>query len=146
MIWDGTASVQGNRILEARPVSFLNPDKRLEQTDDQNLAWRSLTTGNQAAIDLWLEDPAAGRLIVDTPLVKETLDIAEIGTEPILFDRSETLPRWLRVYRLPDRLTECELAFDLPIALNSSGDNPVFLRLSQEDGTRAWTSPVYIFR
>jgi hypothetical protein len=146
VIWDGTATLAGNRVVKASPVSFLNPDKRLDQIDAHSLKWRSLTTGNTAAVDLWLADPMGGMLSIDTPLVSETIDIADVGPEPILFDRSETLPRWLRVYRLPDVLVRRDLAFELPLDLTDTDDNPIYLRLTQEDGTRAWTSPIYLFR
>jgi len=32
------------------------------------------------------------------------------------------------------------------LELADRGDNPIYLRLTQEDGTHAWTSPIYIFR
>jgi len=32
------------------------------------------------------------------------------------------------------------------ISLRPEGDNPVYIRITQEDGTLTWTSPVYIYR
>ncbi|MEO0760633.1 MAG: hypothetical protein AAFZ09_02320, partial [Pseudomonadota bacterium] len=31
-------------------------------------------------------------------------------------------------------------------ALQAEADNPIFLRLTQTDGVRAWTSPIYVTR
>ena len=32
------------------------------------------------------------------------------------------------------------------ITLKDHGDNIVYIRLTQEDGTLAWTSPIYVYR
>ena len=38
------------------------------------------------------------------------------------------------------------MTFKRTIGLEDDGDNPVYIRLTQEDGTLAWTSPIYIYR
>ncbi len=38
------------------------------------------------------------------------------------------------------------MRFSRRIALRETGDNPLFIRLTQEDGTLAWTSPIYLIR
>jgi hypothetical protein len=38
------------------------------------------------------------------------------------------------------------MRFKRRVRLRHTGDNPLFIRLTQEDGTLAWTSPIYIFR
>ena len=62
------------------------------------------------------------------------------------FDASAALPRFLRVFRLPDLNEHRQIAFSRPVPLRDVGDNPVYIRLTQEDGTRAWTRPIYVFR
>ncbi|MEO0681143.1 MAG: DUF3604 domain-containing protein [Pseudomonadota bacterium] len=145
VIWDGGAEVPGNRIVEAHPVNFLNRDKILRRDGDA-LEWQALTTGNFGGVDIRLADAEAGRLKVDTPLVKFDVAIADIGDEDLLFDASDRLPRFVRAFRLPDALTCRSFNASIPIELLGSGDNPIYLRLTQEDGTRAWTSPIYVFR
>jgi len=38
------------------------------------------------------------------------------------------------------------MKFERAINLRSTGDNPIFIRITQEDGTLIWTSPTYVFR
>ena len=144
--WDGSAAVTDNRIVDLRPVNFFNPDKRLERVGDTKAQWQSLTTGNVAGVDLWLSDADRGKLAIDTPLVKADLNIAAIGVEATTFDQSGDLPRWLRVSRLPETMDVRETTFAMPVQVSDAGDNPIYLRLVQEDGTRAWTSPIYVYR
>jgi hypothetical protein len=146
VIWDGTATFASNRIERARPVNFFNPDRRLERTGEGGLAWKSLTTGNFAGFDAWLADPEAGTLVVDTPLVKADLPIAGIGLEERIFDASGVLPRLLSIFRLPDDCSATAMRFSRAIEIKEHGDNPLFIRVTQEDGHRAWTSPIYIYR
>jgi hypothetical protein len=145
VIWDGSARIEGNRLLEGSPVNFLNRDKNLDRKGDA-LAWRALTTGNYGGFDAMLAQPRAGRLHVETPLISFELDIAEIGMEDRVFDASGQLPRFIRVFRLPDRNPHRRIAFRREIPLRDHGDNAVYIRLTQADGTRAWTSPIYVFR
>ena len=63
-----------------------------------------------------------------------------------IFDKSGVLPRYLKVFRMPAKGKYNKIAIKRKININNSGDNPIFIRLTQEDGTIAWTSPIYIFR
>ncbi|MEO1017196.1 MAG: DUF3604 domain-containing protein [Pseudomonadota bacterium] len=146
VIWDGSARFIGNTIKHATPINFFNPDRKLEKVGDDGLAWRSLTTGNFAGFDASLTEPMAGVLEIETPLINERIEIGSIGLEDLIIDRSDILPRFLKVFRLPERNPHRSLKFSRRIPITASGDNPIYVRLTQEDGTRAWTSPVYVFR
>ncbi len=146
VIWDGSATFAGDAIVEATPINFFNRDKTLDRVGENGLAWRSLTTGNYAGFDVRLADGRSGRLVLDTPLVKAELPLAAIGLADRLLEANGILPRFIRVFRLPGHDTVRTLRFSRQIALRDKGDNPLWLRLTQEDGTRAWTSPVYVHR
>jgi hypothetical protein len=62
-IWKGTLTVTGNRIVRFAAVNFLNPERKISETDPGiTLAWNSVTTGNLAGVDLWLDkESTAGR-------------------------------------------------------------------------------------
>ena len=50
----------------------------------------------------------------------------------------------LQVYRLPDQQKSSEFSFELPLSDLKKGDNPIYIRVAQEDGHLAWSSPVYV--
>ena len=145
VIWDGHAEVSGNTVTGSTPLNFLNRDKILERSGN-TLSWKALTTGNFGGFDVILQESRAGKLRLVTPLVRFERSVAEIGLEDTVFDESGELPRFVKVFRLPDENTHCSLGFRRKIALKASGDNPIYVRLTQEDGTRAWTSPIYVYR
>ncbi|WP_319633583.1 DUF3604 domain-containing protein [Pelagibius marinus] len=146
VIWDGSAHLSDNSVVAARPINFFNRDKTLDQVSETELAWRALTTGNIGGFDLWVADPYGGTLKIETPLVKCGLPLEEIGLEDEIFDESGVLPRYLKVFRLPTANPQRTMTFTRRIALRPEGDNPIFIRVTQEDGTLAWTSPIYLYR
>jgi len=146
VIWDGHASLSGNRILDARPINFFNRDKTLDRVGDSGLEWKALTTGNIGGFDMWVEDPYGGTCQIETPLVKCGVPLEEIGLEDEIFDRSGVLPRYLKIFRLPAENPHRAMHFSRRVKLHQDGDNPLFIRLTQEDGTLAWTSPIYLIR
>ena len=145
VIWDGTASVSGNDILSSIPLNFLNRDKTLDR-DGNTLSWKALTTGNFGGFDITLADGQSGILSLDTSLVKFEKSIAEIGFEDTIYDESGELPRFVKVLRLPTENKHTSLRFRRAISLKDTGDNPIYIRLTQEDGCRTWTSPIYVYR
>lgn len=146
VVWDGRARFPGDRILAARPINFFNLDKTLDREGEDGLRWRHLTTGNVGGFDVWLEDDRSGRLELETPLLRATLPLAEIGLEDRVLDASAALPRKVRVFRLPEEGWAGQLGLRLRPELAADRDNPLMVRVALEDGHRAWSSPIYVGR
>ena len=146
VIWDGSAYLSDNEVVSSKAINFFNKDKSLIQSSPNELTWRALTTGNIGGFDMILADPYSGTLKIETPLVKAGIPIEDIGFEDEIFDNSGVLPRYLKVFRLPTENRHKTMQVKYPVELNSKDDNPIFVRLTQEDGTLAWTSPIYVYR
>ncbi|MGI9384753.1 MAG: DUF3604 domain-containing protein, partial [Methyloligellaceae bacterium] len=127
------------------PINFFNRDKTLERVDEAGLEWRALTTGNFGGFDAWLADAAAGTLEIETPPVQASVPVADIGYEDTVFDAGK-LGRRLRLFRLPESNPHMAFEIEQPVTLRDTGDNPLFVRVTQEDGHQAWSSPIYVFR
>jgi len=54
--------------------------------------------------------------------------------------------RRIRVFRLPEENPHRRLHLSRRISMKTSGDNAVYVCLTQEDGHLAWSSPMYVFR
>jgi hypothetical protein len=146
VIWDGRAEVTGDRILAAHPIAFFNCDKTLERAGETGLSWRSVTTGNLAGFDIALADGRSGRLAIETPLLRADVALAEIGLEDHVVAVEGELPRLIRIFRVPGDNDACRFSGRVEPTLRAQGDNPLYVRATLEDGTRAWSSPIYIFR
>ena len=72
-------------------------------------------------------------------------DIAALGLERHIFSAGG-LERALKLYRLPEQMTETRMTIRRKLRLRETGDTRLFARVWQEDGHRAWSSPIYLFR
>ena len=142
-IWDGSARFSGNRIERLQPINFFNPERRFEQTAADALCWEALTTGNFGGFDAWLADLGEGTLGFDTELVKFEIPVADIGVEDRIYEAGK-LGRRIRVFRLPDENPHRRVSVEREVRLKKGADNPIYVVVTQEDGHRAWSSPIWI--
>jgi len=143
--WDGSLQIDGNAILRADMFNNWNLDRGIREQDAQHVAWKAVTTGNYCGIDLWLRDGMTGELSIATRHASPKINIADIGLEDLVIDAGG-LERRLRLYRLPDAMEGAKIGHSMKVAVNPEGDTPLFARVTQEDGHRAWSSPIYLIR
>jgi hypothetical protein len=143
-MWQGKLVVTGNRIARFAPVNFLNPERRVQEiTPGTTLAWTSVTTGNLAGIDLWLDEARVGLLRLETNVVSGEIDLAQLADGTIAFDGGG-LGRKLSVHRLPETDWSRQLTFTHDVVFKGGADLPVYVRVTQADGHQAWSSPIYL--
>ena len=144
-IWDGNAVLDGNRFERLDVINCYNLDKRFDQTGPDRIEWTALTTGGFGGFDAWLDDPQGGTLTIDTELVKETINIADIGYDEMIFENGG-IDRRIRIFRLPNENLHTTATVERRIKLADDRDNALYVRITQEDGHFIWSSPTYIFR
>ena len=143
--WDGTLHIQDNMITQVQPVNFWNADQPLQQPDVNRLTWKSVTTGGVAGAIVTLGKLQDGLMEIDTVQKVVSCRIDEIGLKPLIWSCGG-LRKQLAVYRLPDQPSSYEFEYDMPLTDLHKGDNPIYIKVTQEDGHMAWTSPVYIIQ
>ena len=143
-LWDGRLAVSGNRIARFAPVNFLNPERKVEElTAGTALHWTSVTTGNLAGIDLWLDEARKGRLKIETGIVSGEVDLDRLTDGRVSFDGGG-LDRTLSLYRLPETDWTRRLTLAHDVTYSGGADLPVYVRVTQADGHQAWSSPIYL--
>jgi hypothetical protein len=143
-LWQGKLTVTGNRIQRFAAVNFLNPERVVQETAPGTaLSWTSVTTGNLAGIDLWLDRADQGALDIETNIVSSKVDLTTLADETSSFDGGG-LGRRLSVYRLPEADWSHKVTLDHSVSFTGGADLPVYLRVTQADGHQAWSSPIYL--
>jgi hypothetical protein len=140
-------AIEGNRIAvdqegAVTPINFWNADRPLRQVSDTELSWRSVTTGGLAGAILTLTKPNAGVLHIRTEQGAVDCRVDELGLEPRTWSFGG-LRKELSLYRLPAQPVR-EINLSLPLTDLRPGDNPIYVKLIQEDGHMAWSSPIYL--
>jgi hypothetical protein len=141
--WDGGLRVRGNAMLSAASINFWNPNQPLEKVGRQQLTWKSKTTGGASGVILALEEPRAGSLEIETRQRHVECEIGSVDLDPQVWACGGVGKR-IEIYRLPDRQPPREFSFTLPLTGLGEGDHTIYVRMTQEDGHMAWTSPVYL--
>jgi hypothetical protein len=143
--WDGSVEIVGNRIVRAAVINNWNLDRGIRSQDGAKVTWKAVTTGNYGGIDIWLAEPHAGRLDFETLPTSGRMCIADIGAEPVFFEAGG-LGRAVKLQRLPHTMAAYRMEVRQRVHIRPHGDTPVFVRVQQEDGHRAWSSPIYLLR
>jgi hypothetical protein len=143
-VWQGKLTLTGNRFLRFAPVNFLNPERKVQETNPGTaLAWASVTTGNLAGVDLWLDDASRGTLRLETNVVSGEVELASLRDNLVQFEGGG-LGRRLSIYRLPEDDWTRHVAFIHTVSFAGGADLPVYVRVTQADGNQAWSSPIYL--
>jgi hypothetical protein len=141
---NGSLALQGNSIRSITPINFWNPLKTVEQTSPGRLSWESVTTGGLAGMILDLEDQTAGRLEIHINEISIKEEIGSIDFAPTSY-RYGGLDKKIELYRLPSESAMCkEFQFSTEVRDLKKGDNPLRVRVTQEDGHLFWSSPIYV--
>lgn len=143
--WDGGLRVQGNTIEQVTPINFWNANRPLCRDGSDHLTWQSITTGGVTGVLLTLEHPHQGILEVETLQKHVRCAVEDIGLEPTLW-ACGGLKKQIALSRLPEQPPSCAFSCTAPLGDLHPGDNPIYIRVTQEDGHMAWTSPVYVER
>ena len=144
-VWDGCASIDGNTIEAFTPINLYNLEKTIQQPNPGHLEWKAITTGGFGGFDCMLKDPQAGTITIETAHANCTASVDDIGFQEKRIDAGG-LDRHIRLVRLPDTNPHHHLVLERKIPLISSGDNPLYVCVTQEDGHQAWSSPIYLFQ
>ena len=143
-MWQGKLRLVNNRFARFASVNFLNPERKVEETSAGTaLTWTSVTTGNLASIDLWLETARGGTLALDTNVVSGEVDLMTLADGTVAFDGGG-LGRRISVYRLPEQDWSRRVAVEHVVTFSGGADVPVYVRVTQSDGHQAWSSPIYL--
>jgi hypothetical protein len=144
-IWDGHAELTGNEFESVTAINRYNIDRRFEQTDPGRVDWSALTTGGFGGFEAVLQNPASGKLVIDTELIQQEINVSDIGHEELIFENGG-IERRIRIFRLPDENPHCAVKIERNIELVDDRDNALYVRITHEDGHYSWSSPIYLIR
>jgi hypothetical protein len=104
----------------------------------------AITTGNFGGFDAWLDEGPHASLEIETNHGSLTEQLSNLNMEETILEAGG-LERCIRVFRLPNENLPRQCKNDIQVPLRPKGDNPLWVCLTLEDGSQAWSSPIYIF-
>jgi hypothetical protein len=141
--WQGRIEVAGGRLLSACDWGADTPAEGITAWSAAALTFRSITAGNWNGVELELEEGPQtvigfrhGDLAAEFPL-------CQLGRTPL--ERQWHEPhRLLRLQRLPRLPAALGWAGAFVDAAAPPGEHAYWVRVRQDDGGSAWSSPIYL--
>jgi hypothetical protein len=140
--WDGQARFTGVGLVRWAPFNHWNADRPFGEKAPGELCWSSITTGNHAGFDAWL-DGDGGQLQVRTPHGTANVALDGLGIADRVFELGG-LGRRIRVFRLPQENRTRSWKTSCRVPVRAVGDTPIWVCVTLESGHQAWSSPTYL--
>lgn len=142
--WDGVIRFREAKILSAIPYQLDCAEDRITQVNDRELTFRSRTTGDADGVDLYL-DREDGLLVFESPVVRREIDLGDLrGSDRVKQFHLGGVGLELRVERYPMQVDDSSLSLQYEIEPIPDRLTPFFIKVVQEDGHMAWSSPIYL--
>ncbi|MYA59573.1 MAG: DUF3604 domain-containing protein, partial [Chloroflexi bacterium] len=168
VVWDGIVKLTDGSISSVEKIRFDSPRSDVTETSDKRIAWTSWMCGYRTG--LLLDIDGSDETEIDVALTSDVIASSqfgghgETGARRINFAAADRLripttigaladgPRIVDLGEL-DRKVTVELApepgpdrveFKITDASPEPGINPYWVRVTQSDMEKAWTSPVFV--
>lgn len=140
--WDGGIECQGTKIEKAHGYAFDSPAEGIREVSENEVVWKSVTTGDADGVVLILNPADQGVLRFVSNVTSFELALEDLSEVPILYPAGgERLQ--VQVEREPlglGRSVRVDLREDqLPNTLT-----PYHVMVLQRDGAKAWSSPIWV--
>lgn len=142
--WRGQAGFKAAAIRYWQGLNAWNPERRLEMVNNDTVVFDAITTGNFGGFDAWLDESPDACLEIETNHGSIAKKLSDLRMKETILEAGG-LRRCLRAFRLPDKNLPRQYETEIEVALRPQGDNPLWVCLTLEDGSQAWSSPIYLF-
>ena len=139
--WDGSLDLTDGRVLQARPVALIDNRDRLSQTGDAGLQWTIATAGDARGFELQL-DGDGGSLQVSTGPATFSVPVADVLRSAATVDAGG-LGQRVEMGPAPATDGPWDVAFELEDTQAPPGAHAYWIRVTQVDQEKAWSSPVW---
>jgi hypothetical protein len=143
--WDGSLILTGGVLRTATGFAFDSANEGIVEQTESSVAWRSVTSGDEDGVILDIDAGADAIIEFHSAIADFRVALADLAHGPYVHEAGgESLQ--VKVEYLPQgrgRAANFTWHESLP---STSVTQPYYLRLTQTDGNRAWSSPWYITR
>ena len=143
--WHGGLRVDKGKIEEPSNWQVDNLEEGIQSVDERNIRWLSRTTGDADGVEFRLSDADGARLLFETNVVSFDVKLDVVGTVPHVVDAGGVRQK-VEVQRISPTPGDpgANITFDVSENDFHDGWNSYFVRLMQEDGALAWSSPIFV--
>jgi len=142
-VWQGTLQVEGARISQADPWALDSPVERVEPLSDTEVTFDTITCGDPDGVVLRLEAMHDPVLEFRSAICSFITALDDLGAEPLKL-QAGGIDQRVEVSRLPAQDLPQVAQIEFADTHAPEGDLAYWVRVVQEDGARAWSSPIFV--
>ncbi|MCW4014620.1 MAG: DUF3604 domain-containing protein, partial [Candidatus Bathyarchaeota archaeon] len=142
--WNGGLRIDKGKITCYKEYAFDYIHQGIRRVNEKELEWTSSTGGDPDGVILELDAPRDAVISFQSKPVSFQFKPAEITAEPYIVEIGPVNQRVI-VQAITKKPTPKSLLFDTVVDLVDDL-NPVWVKVTQVDGSMAWSSPVYVNR
>ena len=139
--WDGSLRLDQGQIAAVEPHAFDSAAEGIEEVGEQQVSWKSVTTGDADGVVLELDAPPEARLHFDTEVVACAPSLREIAAGPVVV-AAGGIDVQVVFEQVPVGIGR-EAVFEFREEGVAAGCHPYWVRVLQTDGAKAWASPIF---
>ena len=145
--WHGGLRVDKGRIEEPRNWQVDNLEEGIQAADERSILWLSRTTGDADGVEFRHTGGEGATLFFETEVVSFEVKLDDISAVPYVIEAGGVRQQ-VEVQRISPTSGNpyADVTFDIDKSDFHDGWNPYFIRLMQEDGALAWSSPIFVKR
>jgi hypothetical protein len=140
--WSGSLTIDNGKILSVEEFAFDLPWQGITEKTEKSVSWHSTTSGDVDGLILNLETSDESIIYFNTEPAKFSFRISELK-EPIIVDAG-LLEQEVTVSRIPIEEYPIEVIFEYTDHEVKPGTTPYYVKVTQTDGEKAWSSPIFI--
>ncbi|MFC1803172.1 DUF3604 domain-containing protein [Thermoproteota archaeon] len=141
--WDGGLYIDKGSIESFKDYAFDYLDQGVRQITNQRLEWKSTTGGDSDGVILELNAADDAEISFYSKPVSFKFMPSEITNTPKIIEVGPVNQR-VKIQAITKNPLPKDLMFDIVIEDLVDGVNPIWVKVTQDDGSMAWSSPVYV--
>lgn len=145
VFWKGRFTVDGGRIASMEPVALVTPVDRVQQVDDRTVRFDTVTAGNRMGMRLEIEGGPETCCRFESGPASFGFSLSQVGEQPMTVEAGGA-SRHVIAGPAPDPELPKRVELSFRDTRAVSGLCPYWVRVTQVDQHRAWSSPIYVER
>ncbi len=142
--WNGGLHIEGGEFLSAREFAFDHPGQRLVESGREQLRWTSTTSGDVDGLLVSVRADDDAVVTFTSAPCSFSFSLGDVRGGGQIVQRAGGVEQAVQVSLAPRESGPRRVQFAASDPEPHSGVNAYYLRVMQEDGEMAWSSPVYV--
>ncbi len=141
--WEGSLKIADGNFGSVTEFAFDNPRQGVTHSSDKEIRWSSMTSGDLDGLIVGVDGADNPRFRFESEPISFSFTLSELRSGPITREAGRVDQRVeVSLARAKPGPEEVEFIFaDEEVG---RGTHPYYVRVTQEDGEMAWSSPLYV--